>query len=569
MSVCLKISLDDPYLVLPGEGLVVPTLTQEEMIRTLAITKSSSWLSSLSSSNSNLNASTQGSLSPSIPLTNSTTASLIPPNLTGGTTTEGHSNNRDKYTTPLTSTLTLRITKPTRVFSEAKIRLSGITHLALLGTFGKRSHTFQQHLDLSQPLPLEPPPLTTAADSGGGDTEENVPMHDPSTMATREAAPSDITLLRPGVIKVPFILHVPNLSPPSATTPEGGTFYRLTASVVLESPSSSKVVSKIKSKLNIGTCESGAVETFTVLQIYRAPRSRCLYVQASAVLAEERAIVAETMATGNSTGHSSIFQSNAQEEASQRQDLEQEEEAYDRELQKDANDLVPVTVSDHYPGYCESRVSIPFTQLLKKSEPPELHVRIAVLNPKTILLKSFQVTLWERADHRVQRRAEEQVFEAAVLAGIVDPFASRKRYVIGIRERAVNTQRADASTWQRLESSPPPPHHEHEQRDPCNGWEREDISVATYDKRFAFTVPDPHCPNLSQLKKQGAAAGWGNTNSSTYTHDPKLKRVQRYEEDKEIKDEAVRSSPYRDSTFHPLYTSIHRTNDDCLGGSKE
>ena len=335
-----------------------------------------------------------------------------------------------------------------------------------------------------------------------------------------------IIFLQPGMITVPFILHVPNLSPPSVATPEGGTYYRLTAKVILPS-SPSNLVHKLKFKLSIGSpSEGSAIETFTVLQIYRAPRSRCLYVQASAVLAEERAIAAETAAaaaTAADISSTTVADGDVQQ-TSLRHD--REAEAYDQELQNNANDLVPVTVHDIWPGHLESTVSIPFTQFLKESGPPVLHVQLSILSPETIKVKGFQVTLWERAIYRVQRRKEEQIFEAAVLAGIVDPFASRKRHVIGIRERAVHAQRADANAWEPVER---------DLRCDGGGSSAGGVPMIKYDKRFAFTVPDPSCTN-DRMKKQGGGR-WGNTNSSTYTHVSKLKRVQRYEEDKEIKDE--------------------------------
>ncbi|GJJ68061.1 hypothetical protein EMPS_00407 [Entomortierella parvispora] len=518
MSANLKISLDEPYLVLPGEGLIVPTLSQEEMIQALSsINRSSS--SSLASSSISTSDTTLLSASSSS-LSNSTISSMVPPHLIASN--DSNSRVRSKYTTPLTGSLIFQITKPTRVLSNARISLSGISHLALLGTFGKRSHTFQTHLDISQSLPLQPPSLAEALDSGRENREQSS-LDGSSTSITAEGERT--VLLQPGTIKVPFILHVPNLSPPSIATPEGGTYYRLTAKVVLD-PSSTNLVHKLKSKLSIGSQSDGnTIEAFTVLQIYRAPRPRCLYVQASAALAEERAIAAEAAAAAALDAASTNMTDSDAQQMSRRYDLDIE--AYNQELENNANDLVPVTIHDLWPCHCECSVSIPFTQFLKESDPPELRVRISILSPETIQLKSFQVALWERAIYRVQKRKEEEIFEAAVLAGIVDPFASRKRYVVGIRERAVHAQRADAYAWVPVEQNP---QHSSSESNSAGG-----VPVATYYKRFAFTVPDPSCPN-EKLRKQGGGL-WGNTNSSTYTHVSKLKRVQRYEEDKEIKDE--------------------------------
>ncbi|KAG0046614.1 hypothetical protein BGZ83_008221 [Gryganskiella cystojenkinii] len=533
MTVHLKLALDDPYLVLPGEGLLVPTLTQDEMIQALAEAKhraTPSFSSTPSLPSSSLSTSSYSTI------INPTAASLLPATLTESINTEDDPTH--KYTTPLSGTLTLRITKPTEVHANAIIKLRGTSHLSLVGCAGKRAHTFQPHLELTQSLPLQPPQLPEPLTSNGqGQVVAQGLLHDPASTSEPR-----FLLLQPGILKVPFILQVPNLAPPSVTTPEGGTFYRLSAlltttsgslsaSVTPTSSSSNRtsIMSKLKSRLSISSgstnSNSNEIKVFDNIKIYRAPRSRCLYVQQNAVLAEERALAVETVVSNPTSrtisppapNHSTTNQQEQEEQ------VEMEDDDYDQELIEDANDLVPVTVYDHFPRHLESTISIPFTQLLKESDPPEIKVQIALLNP-AIKLKSFQITLWERAIYRVQRKAEEEVFEAAVKAGIVDPFASRKRYVIGIRERAVNAQRADASLWEP--SSEP----RQQQLSPEN-------VVAGFEKKFSFSVPDPHSANSYAMIRKGPAAGWGNTNSSTYTHVSKLKRVQRYEEDKTIKDE--------------------------------
>ncbi|KAG0356799.1 hypothetical protein BGZ54_000600, partial [Gamsiella multidivaricata] len=265
-------------------------------------------------------------------------------------------------TTILKGKLTLSLTKPTKVTSLA-ISLNGSTHIAFLGA-GKRSHYSRHHIR-SQTFLIEPRPQ------------------------------SDLyTLLSTDSITYPFAIEVPNHLPPSVTTPQGGTIYRLTAVLTLAKSAG------IMSFLSSGSTFTAS----TTVQIYRAPRSRCLLLEA-AVLQDAGEYTEEEEEEGQIEGESQAGPNDAVDE----------------------NDLMPVTVHHSWPGQLEATVNIPFTNLPPQSK-PDLRLRVRVLR-ENMAIKSFQAALWERVIFRVQKES----------AGPRD-----KKHIVGIRERIVSAQRCDA-----------------------------------------------------------------------------------------------------------------------------
>ncbi|KAI8350684.1 hypothetical protein B0O80DRAFT_457241 [Mortierella sp. GBAus27b] len=270
-------------------------------------------------------------------------------------------------TTTLKGRLILSLTKPTKVASLA-ISFTGATHIAFLGA-GKRAHYSRHHIRSQQFL---------VAPQSEGD---------------------QYTLLSKDTITYPFTFEVPNHLPPSVTTPQGGTIYRLT--VVLTLAKSAGIMSFLSS--------GSTLTASSTVQIYRAPRSRCLLLEAPAAneprLEEEDE--GEELPPNNGPGETTLEQRQPEDE----------------------NDLMPATLSHTWPGQLESKVTLPFSRLPPQSK-PDLHLRVRILR-SGLAIKSFQAALWERAIFRIQK---------------ADAPATGRKHIIGVRERIVSAQRCD-SGW--------------------------------------------------------------------------------------------------------------------------
>ncbi|KAI1316262.1 hypothetical protein EDD11_010170 [Mortierella claussenii] len=267
--------------------------------------------------------------------------------------------------------LILTLSKPTKVNSLA-ISLNGTTHIAFLGA-GKRAHYSRHHIR-SQQFLIEPRPQADL-----------------------------YTLLTKDTIKYPFAIEVPHHLPPSVTTPQGGTIYRLTAVLTLAKSAG------IMSFLSSGT----TLTTSTTVQIYRAPRSRCLLMEAAALEA-----AAEEMEYGDED-----------EEENQGEGGQPLQQGAAAAASDTDSDIVPATVSHTWPGQLETTVTLPFTQLPPMSK-PDLHIRVRVLR-ENLAVKSLQAALHERVIFRVQKAGAP---------------AKSKKYILGVRERVVSAQRCD-SGW--------------------------------------------------------------------------------------------------------------------------
>ncbi|KAF9426860.1 hypothetical protein BGZ76_002566, partial [Entomortierella beljakovae] len=346
-------------------------------------------------------------------------------------------------TTPLKGKLLLTVNKPTKVASLA-ISLNGSTHIAFLGP-GKRAHYSRHHIRTQQFL-IEPRPhsehytIVNAEGSQGKDV----------------------------VFEYPFTIDVPNHLPASVTTPQGGTIYRLTAVLTLCKSAG------IMSFLSSGT-------TFTAssnVQIYRAPRSRCMLIESAAddddddVEQDEEADL-EQGEHGSTPGQETgLTRTERTEPANQ-------------------NDVTPATVNHTWPGQIETSVSIPFT-IMPPQAKPDLRIRVRVLR-ENLSVKSFQAALYERAIFRVQKAGSS--------------LSTGKKHIIGVRERIVSAQRCDA------------------------GWVNDVITSQvphTFEKVVLFSVPNATRSNTEPYSTRIC-------NSSTYHGASRLKK-RHLQEDLEIKD---------------------------------
>ncbi|KAF9111508.1 hypothetical protein BGX27_004826 [Mortierella sp. AM989] len=340
-------------------------------------------------------------------------------------------------TTALKGKLVLTLSKPTKVASLA-ISLNGSTHIAFLGV-GKRAHYSRHHIR-SQQFLIEPRPNS-----------------EQFTLLNSDGSSKDI------VIEYPFSIDIPNHLPPSVTTPQGGTIYRLTAVLTLSKSAS------IMSFLSSGS-------TFTsssTVQIYRAPRSRCLLEVAA------------------------LEQDNAEEEDDEEDEEHGSSPGQERGVTEterrdpvDDNELMPAVVNHTWPGQIETTVTIPFTQLPPQSK-PDLRIRVRVLR-ENLSIKSFQAALWERAVFRVQKAGAP---------------SNSKKHIIGVRQRVVTAQRCDV------------------------GWVNDVITSQvphTFEKVVLFSIPNA-ARSHNELYSSRAC------NASTYTSSSRLKE-RHLKEDTKIRD---------------------------------
>ncbi|KAG0206278.1 hypothetical protein BGX28_002275 [Mortierella sp. GBA30] len=430
MTVSLKIQLDDNYLLLPYQSSAqqllpinstddsVPIVSEPgSPISSMAMTSPERTLSfgatSITSTLPSSTASVRSSFEGEQPAPSS---SILAPS---------------PNTTSLKGTLILTFSKPTKVASLA-VCLSGSTHIAFLGS-GKRSHYSRHHIR-SQQFLIEPRPQA-----------------------------DQYTLLSNTTVSFPFSIEVLNNLPASVTTPQGGTIYRLTAVLTLAKGAG------IMSFLSSGS----TFTTSTIVQIYRAPRNRCLLL--------EQADVNESEEEGEEEEDDEGVVPESQDQGltqTQPRDLE------------DPNGMMPATLNHTWPGQLETSVTIPFTRLPPLSK-PDLHLRVRVLR-ENLVIKSFQAALWERAVFRVQK-------DGAPARG--------KKHIIGVRERIVTAQRCDA------------------------GWVNDTITSQvphTFEKIVLFSIPSAvRCHNELHTSRS--------CNVSTYHSATKLKK-RHLKEDFNIKD---------------------------------
>ncbi|KAF9557830.1 hypothetical protein EC968_007423 [Mortierella alpina] len=367
MTPFMKIELDNSYLVLPHSSTTQQPATAENVQDNLTAgtepgSPSSMAMTSPARTLSFSAASTASTLPSSAGSARSSFESEQPAAYAPVLTTSGN-------TMILSGNLILTLSKPTKVASLA-ICLSGSTHIAFLGA-GKRAHYSRHHIR-SQQFLIEPRPQS-----------------------------DQYTLLSKNTLAYPFSIEIPNNLPPSVTTPQGGTIYRLTA-----------VLTLAKSAGIMSFLSSGS--TFTAsstVQIYRAPRNRCQ------LLEPQTAVLFEEDEEEDEEGYEEIVP------VGQDRGITHTEQ---RSLE-DENEMMPATVTHTWPGQLETSVAIPFT-LLPPASKPDLHLRVRVLR-ENMGIKSFQAALWERAVFRVQKAGAPP---------------GSKKYIIGVRDRVVSAQRCDA-----------------------------------------------------------------------------------------------------------------------------
>ncbi|KAK3839440.1 MAG: hypothetical protein JOS17DRAFT_187618 [Linnemannia elongata] len=212
------------------------------------------------------------------------------------------------------------------------------------------------------------------------------------------------TQLPKDTISYPFAIELPNSLPSSVSTPHGGTVYRMTAVLTLAKSSS------IMSFLSNGT----TIATSATVQLYRAPR-----IFAAETDGDEQELECGDEFAGvdgvTETDHPETVDANEHE-------------------------IVPATVKHTWAGQVEATVAIPFTRLPPQAK-PDLHLRVRVLR-EGLKVKSMQAALWERAIFRVQKAGSPP---------------GSKKYIMGVRERAVSAQRCD-SGWQNESITGQVPH---------------------------------------------------------------------------------------------------------------
>lgn len=212
------------------------------------------------------------------------------------------------------------------------------------------------------------------------------------------------TQLPKDTISYPFAIELPNSLPSSVSTSHGGTVYRMTAVLAMAKSSS------IMSFLSNGT----TIATSVTVQLYRAPR-----LFASETDGDEQELECGVEFAGvdgvTETDHPETVDANEHE-------------------------IVPATVKHTWAGQVEATIAIPFTRLPPKAK-PDLHLRVRVLR-EGLNVKSMQAALWERAIFRVQK--------ASAAPG-------DKKYIMGVRERAISAQRCD-SGWQNESITGQVPH---------------------------------------------------------------------------------------------------------------
>ncbi|KAG0039710.1 hypothetical protein BGZ82_007011 [Podila clonocystis] len=324
-----------------------------------------------------------------------TPSSSSPPSIIGTSSS--------RSTTLLKGKVIVSLSKPIKV-SSLTITLSGTTHLANLGPTGKRAHYSRQHLRVQHFI------LAPHSDPTHYYTlvQQNKYLGSFDTSSPSDAIPSSSHLSRPthfqstlqlpviplprqsqshakdGCLSFEFEMPVPNQIPTSVMTPQGGTIYRLTASMTMASKNKSRT--SAAGLLSLLTTGPGQVSDSLTVQIYRAGSARlCL--------------------------------------GPSRDDPGQEEE----------EDITPCSVSNVWPDQLDAKVTIAYTQLPAKSN-PDITVQIQSLGEKPLNIHSFQTVLWERAIYRVQK-----ISQAAPQIENATP-SGPPMVVIGVRNRIICTQ---------------------------------------------------------------------------------------------------------------------------------
>lgn len=326
---------------------------------------------------------------------------------------------RISSTTPLRGTVIVSLTKPLKV-SSFSITLRGNTHLANLGVAGKRTHYSRQHLQIQHFI------LAPHCDPGKYYTlvQQNRQPNSPSEPSSSSFAPlSAVTAAAPttllpsahespepacprhiqelgenGPLSFDFEIPVPNNVPVSVMTPQGGTMYRLTATLTVahnKDRSRGSTASGLFSFLSRGP---GAISESLTVQIYSTGLLRSCPRMRSA-------------------NYGDLGRPND----------ENEEPVVEQ-------DITPYSISKVWPGQLEAKATIAYTRLPAKSI-PDIKVQVQSLGEKLLKINSFQAALWERAIYRVQRTAQ-------IVTRTQDPSTVpvSSMAVIGIRDRAISTQ---------------------------------------------------------------------------------------------------------------------------------
>ncbi|KFH65619.1 hypothetical protein MVEG_09095 [Podila verticillata NRRL 6337] len=322
-----------------------------------------------------------------------TPSSSSPPSNTGASSSP---------TTLLKGNVTVFLSKPIKI-SSLSITLSGTTHIANLGPTGKRAHYSRRHLQVQHFI------LAPHSDPTQYYTlvQQNKHLGSSVTSSSSDAVNSSLRLSRsshfqstlqvPGIpnpgrsqdhikdesLSFEFEIPVPNQIPTSVMTPQGGTIYRLTASMTMANKNKSRTsAAGLLSLLAMGP---GQVSDSLTVQIYRAGSVRPC-----------------SGAGGDDTS-------------------------------QDDEDITPHTVSNVWPDQLDARATIAFIQLPAKSN-PDIRVQAQFLGEKSMNIQSFQTVLWERAIYRVQKIG--QIVPQRQDATSSEP----PMVVIGVRNRIICTQ---------------------------------------------------------------------------------------------------------------------------------
>ncbi|KAG0091231.1 hypothetical protein BGZ93_006786 [Podila epicladia] len=294
------------------------------------------------------------------------------------------------------------LSKPTKVCSLS-ITLSGATHLANLGPAGKRAHYSRQHLRVQHFIlaPHSDPTHYYTLVQQNNLLDSSVALFsDTIPSSSHLSSPTHIqSTLQLPVIPLPrrsqdhssgeslsfeFEIPVPNQIPTSVMTPQGGTIYRLTASMTMASKK--KSMASATGLLSLLTTGPGQVSDSLTVQIYRAVSAR--------------------PCSGPSVNDPG---------------------------QDEVGDITPYSVSKVWPDQLDAKATIAYTQLPTKSN-PDIKVQVQSLGEKPLNIHSFQAVLWERAIYRVQKTSH--VAPQTENATSSEP----PMVTIGVRNRIICTQ---------------------------------------------------------------------------------------------------------------------------------
>ncbi|KAG0309637.1 hypothetical protein BGZ98_000046 [Dissophora globulifera] len=353
-------------------------------------------------------------------------------------------------TAVLKGSVILTLHKPIQVASLSVI-LDGSSYLALSAPRGatttsmskRLAHYSRHHLRLQQFL-IEPSP----------DPEKSTTIVTPSASGIsiyNAMTPSSTSLgssyLEANQIAYPFAIEVPNNVPVSVVTPHGGTVYRLTAELrVAKQKSKSSSSSGFMATLMSAATSGGAgsvISAATTVHIYRTgflrhPR-------------DHRGASGDETPRDHGTEGSQQQEQQEQQRAQEWQAVlplrQQEDESVNDNMDSNRA-LTPASISFSWSDHLDASVSIPYTHLPPHSR-LDLRFQVRVLRHDCLAVKRFQVALWERAVFRVARTSMTDTSVQSIHG------TETRMAVVGIRERAITTQRLDKG-WSEAPSLTPP-----------------------------------------------------------------------------------------------------------------